>query len=140
MNPDAELGLPLTGEQIQQVLKCIELGQPFKAMEATFDYIDDREPPPNPHWRPNSILVRIWVPDRDTGERTRLHHMLRVYGPVTSAESVLKLARKALHDLLRHEADEAFLAGGLRVFDPHLSKPPEGDRHDRRADDPRGAR
>lgn len=122
---------PLTEEQIQAVLKGVRLGHPFETLGATFDYIDGREPPEDPRWWPNSILIRIWVPDRTTGERIQLNHMLRLYGPIFSPESVLRLARKALHDLLRHEADEAFHYNEHRVFDPHLSKAPGGDQRDR---------
>jgi hypothetical protein len=37
------------------------------------------------------------------------------------SDSVIKLARGALHEAMRHEADEFFLVDNKRVYDPHTT-------------------
>jgi hypothetical protein len=36
-------------------------------------------------------------------------------------DAVIKLARGALHEAMRHEADEFFLVDNKRVYDPHTT-------------------
>lgn len=112
--------MPLSKAEIQAILKEVRLGHPFTFMGAAFDYRDGVEPiAPDPSWRPHTIRVGLWVADRDTGEATRLYHMVNAPYSFETRGEVLALARKALHEVLLHEADEAFLAAGVRVFDPH---------------------
>ncbi|WNM70225.1 hypothetical protein [Myxococcus phage Mx1] len=111
---------PLTHDQVQTALDQIQLGHPFKSMNAEFLCKTD-DPAIQVfvgQTMVRGVVIRIRVPHRDTGEPIPVHHVVNI-NRFDDIGTVTWTVYNGLRELFLHEVAEAFLVNGVRVHDPH---------------------
>jgi hypothetical protein len=66
------------------------------------------------------MMIAQPVLHRDTKEPITVNHQLPLWSLESFTETrLLECVRLSIHGMETHEADEMFLYGGQRIFDPH---------------------
>lgn len=104
----------MNANDVREIGETIKFGGLFRDVKLTLDLDDGSD----------AVRIRfhLRVPERDTGEPISLNFVDLIPMEalkVLSADDVVTLVQKAFRRFARHEADEAFVVGGVRRSDPH---------------------
>jgi hypothetical protein len=116
----------MTPESIRGLLMTVSLRHPLASWLTSIGYYGLYESCPDPmalpRWEPGMIRISVRTQDRDTGEPLILSHLMRGQFEAMTGTEILCALRQSLHDLMRHEVDEALHVCGKRAFDPHARR------------------
>jgi len=105
------LSPPSLLDDLNEVLKEIEWGEPFKSLLS-----------PEMHFMERGFVVSVQSFDTNTGEARRQHWLASFpFNPLSlmNKEWMLAYARFHLLRLIEHECDESVRVGGVKVIHPH---------------------
>lgn len=99
---------------IKSAVQRFEIGEPLKSLfKPRFRVSEDRML----HGSTRLDLV-CFAPDAYGGPVIEIN-LQRIIDGIQNEERLFYEMRHMIHDMLLHEADEAILVDGRRVFDPH---------------------